>query len=99
MEQLEQTKTILEDVRTRIRDAMEAIALTNATLGVQAKDAMASIGTDLSALEQELLAARDENAAFMAELKDLMKSNETETLNAIARDHNFTDARAALEIS
>ena len=41
-----------------------------------------------------LLAARDENAAFMAELKDLMKSNQTETLNAIARDHNFTDAEA-----
>ena len=48
----------------------------------------------ITALEQELLAARDENAAFMAELKDLMKSNQTETLNAIARDHNFTDAEA-----
>ena len=84
----------LEAVRVRIRDAMEAISLTNATVGAQAKDAMASIGTDLSALEQELLAARDENAAFMAELKDLMKSNQTELLNAFARDHDFADAEA-----
>ena len=56
----------LETARTNIRDAMEAISLTNAAVGQQAKDAISDLSGEFQELEAQLHAARKENEALVA---------------------------------
>ena len=82
----------LETARTKIRDAMEAISLTNATVGQQAKDAVLTLSSDFQELEAHLLSAREENEVLVQQMMDAMKHNQEELLNAIAKDHGLADA-------
>ena len=84
----------LETARTKIRDAIEAISLTNATVGQQAKDAVLTLSNDFQELETHIQSAREENEVLVQQMMDAMKHNQEELLNAIAQDYGLADAAA-----